>query len=460
MVAWLYSMINPVTLTVMEIFLLHYLVYGWKSRDKGGLHADARSIGRAVRAEGPLSVGNMVLLAVLLVLGVYLRTNRADFGNSSLGVYVNLFTMGVFYYLLLVFYLRINQRLSFYYLVIFTIPMDVCDLVIFVSMLRIWGVDVSGGDAGWLSTVLYLAANFALRAAVMIPIRHWVETDRQRSLSGMQLALIVVAMVPYLYMRDLGFWLPLASEDIGSSSVLMLVMTALVTLILVIGTERIVYYHIQSTELLKLQHMVNRQHEQYEMRKEAVDMVNQKYHDMRHHLMGILGMEDVEEIHRYVNSLRRQITPFESFFRTGNQLLDIILTDKMEICQKKNIQLVPTVDGQALTMLEAADLCNIFGNALDNAIESCDKLPVESLRRITLKVCKVQGFLAIYVENPCAVRPDTSEGRLLTTKKDKENHGYGVQGIRLAVEHYQGEMQTEISEGMFVLTVLIPLVAS
>lgn len=444
MITWLTSMVSPMALTAMEIFLLRYLVYG--------LRGDAWE-----QERDPNRVYRLLTWTALFLLGVFLRTHRPFGGNAGIGAYVNLFVMALFYYLVLIFYLRINRSLSVYYLVIFDIPADVCDLVVFVLMLRNGGVDVSDLSAPLGPTCLYLLLSFVFRFVVLTLVRHFLDDDRHRKLSGMQLFLITIAVVPFLYIRNLGFWLPLGNDDIGYTSMMFLGVTGVISLILVIGNERIVYYHMQRSELLQMQSLIRHQHEQYEMRKEAVNLVNQKYHDMRHQLVGILGMEDVQQIHSYVRSLRQELQSFESLFRTGNQLMDIILSQKAEECQKKKIQLVPTVDGQALSMLEATDLCTIFGNALDNAIESCEKVAEENLRRITLKVCTVQGFLAIYVENPCTEEPRSEGGRFLTTKRDAENHGYGLQGIRQAAEKYQGEMEARMEEGCFTLTILIPL---
>ena len=432
------SWLIPVGLTAMELFLLRYLVYGLQ---------------REEQKKEP--VKRLLLCLFLLLSGLFLRTHRMAAKESGMGSYLNIFSMAAFYYVVLIWGLKINWRLSFYYLVIFDIPADVCDLTIFVVMLRNWGIDVSGNtEAG--PALLYLLVSFVLRLAVLAGIRRFLNKDRSRRPDHLQLFLNGAAVLPFLYMRDLGFWLPLGNDEIGYASLLFLALTGGISLILVIGNEKIVNYHIQRSELLIMQHMMRRQHEQYETRKETVNLVNQKYHDMRHQLVAILGMEDVEAIHEYVASLRQEIKPYETFFRTGNQLMDIILSDKAEICRKKGICLIPAVDGQALKMLEAADLCTIFGNALDNAIESCEKEESGS-RRILLKAGSVQGFLVIHVENPCKKKLYREEGRLLTTKPDAKNHGYGLQGIRQAVEKYQGAMDTETKNGHFVLTLLLAL---
>lgn len=452
-------LLSAAVTTVLQLILLWYMVY------EGSDHSLQRFMtGRERRAEAGRSgqlfgivIPQWILTAFFILAGVLVRRMRIFNVDTGSGSYYNLAMSFIFHYFALYLWLHLNRRISFYYAVIFGIPADLCDLVVFMVLLRGFGVDVSLGGLSLLASVAYILLVYGMQFLVVTVMKHFLEADCSRTLSYTQIFLIVLAVIPYLYMRDLGYWLPLASEDIGTSSLLALVITAFIALILVIGNEKLVYFHIQQNELLKLHQMIERQHKQYEMRKEAADLVNQKYHDMRHELVAILGMEQTEEIHGYVRSLRQEIQPFENFFHSGNPMLDVILTDKMEECAEKGIQLVPTVESHSLDFMDAADLCTIFGNALENAIEGCGQAKEGEVRRITLKVRQLQGFLAVHVENPCGHPLRLSEGRFLTTKADEENHGYGLEGIRHTVEKYQGEMEADVNHGMFVLTLLIPL---
>lgn len=448
-------------MSCIQFFLLWYMVCGG-SGDPLRLYLTGKENGKNSRRPALISgfaVPQWLITIFFILMGILVRTMRVfgENGSGGSGLYYNLGSSFFLHYFALYLWLHLNRRISFYYAVIFEIPADICDLIVFVVLLRVFDIDVSSGDLSMQVSCLYVLLTFALQFLVVTGMKHFLEADKNRSLSYTQIFLIVLAIIPYLYMRDLGYWLPLANDDIGTSSLMALGITALIALILIIGNEKLVYFHIQQNELLKLHQMIDRQHEQYEMRKEAVDLVNQKYHDMRHELVAIMGMDQVDEIHSYVQSLRQEIQPFENFFRSGNPMLDVILTDKMEECRRKEIQLVPTVEAHALDFMDAADLCTIFGNALDNAIESCEKIQGETGKRITLKVRTVQGFLAVHVENPCQYPPRLSGGKFLTTKLDAENHGYGLEGIRHTVEKYQGEMEAGLNNGMFVLTLLIPL---
>ena len=147
---------------------------------------------------------------------------------------------------------------------------------------------------------------------------------------------------------------------------------------------------------------------------------------------------------------------FENFVDTGNETLDVILTDKHEQCMKNNIPLLTMIQAELLDLLSPADLTTIFANALDNAIEHVCELPVDQ-REINVKVCRRQVWCVICFNNPCQSEMLIwHKNQLQSTKHDAE-HGYGLRSIRYTVEKYHGTMSTEVIENHFILTLLLPL---
>ena len=63
----------------------------------------------------------------------------------------------------------------------------------------------------------------------------------------------------------------------------------------------------------------------------------------------------------------------------------------------------------------------------------------------------------ISVENFTDKAIDLNGGQPVTTKENKESHGYGIKSIRKAAEKYGGCMTLEQQDGWFIMTVLIPL---
>lgn len=92
------------------------------------------------------------------------------------------------------------------------------------------------------------------------------------------------------------------------------------------------------------------------------------------------------------------ITRYNSYCNTGNKILDSILTQKSIFCGQHNICLSYNVDGSVLNDLSVRELCVLFGNLLDNAIESVEKITAPENRQIVLDVFQKGGFRMIKVE--------------------------------------------------------------
>ena len=125
-------------------------------------------------------------------------------------------------------------------------------------------------------------------------------------------------------------------------------------------------------------------------------------------------------------------------------MLDTILTSKNEVCLKQKIAMTVAADGKLLKDIHVMDLCTIFGNALDNAIEHEVQIEELGKRRIRVTVSQKYKFACIVIENYFEGEMDGT-GRLpQTTKKDKEYHGYGLKSILHAVQKYDGYMNVNV----------------
>lgn len=59
-------------------------------------------------------------------------------------------------------------------------------------------------------------------------------------------------------------------------------------------------------------------------------------------------------------------------------------------------------------------------------------------------------------ENQYSHQIEKTQSRLLSSKKDRDNHGYGLQSIGMIVSKYNGEMDIKTENSAFILTVIIP----
>ena len=185
-------------------------------------------------------------------------------------------------------------------------------------------------------------------------------------------------------------------------------------------------------------------------------MVNQKYHDLKHQINILKTQSYTGKSTSYLEKMEREIRVYETQNKTGNQILDAVLTNKAMICQNKEIELKFIVDGEALSFMDDMDVSALFGNMLDNAIESAEKQQEKQKRLIWLYVTREKQFVRIRTENYCDEKIHFKNGMPVTTKKDRRLHGYGMKSIKSTVEKYHGSVVAAQENNWFELKILLP----
>ena len=210
-------------------------------------------------------------------------------------------------------------------------------------------------------------------------------------------------------------------------------------------------------EMSALQNTLNAQYANYKMSSQSIELVNRKYHDLKHQIALLRAEARAGQDMPYLDELEHEIKVYEAGNKTGNPVLDTILTGKSIVCQNKGIELTSVADGTLLQFMSAMDLSTLLGNALDNAIESVEHLPRAEQRLIHLSISRQKQFVRIHLENYCEQPPQFEKGLPRTTKHDRQNHGFGTKSIVSIVERYHGSAVMEMKNNWFELRILIPI---
>ena len=209
-------------------------------------------------------------------------------------------------------------------------------------------------------------------------------------------------------------------------------------------------------ELSSIQAMLREQYDKYRSYQSGFEMINIKYHDLKHQLVGLRGEMSEAKRLEWIKTLEEELEEYRPEMQTKNSVLDTIIAGKMMDCRSQNIKLTCVADGTLLENMHVTDICTIFGNALDNAIEAVSFVRDEEKRLIHLTVTEQKNFLLIEVSNYYEGEVKISKGRIKTTKNDVANHGFGIKSIRYAVEKYKGFVRCETKDNWFDLKILIP----
>ncbi len=209
-----------------------------------------------------------------------------------------------------------------------------------------------------------------------------------------------------------------------------------------------------------LQHILDQQYENYRVRQESINLVNQKYHDLKHQIALLRSQIGRGKATAYLDQLEDEIRTYEAQNKTGNEVLDTILTGKSLYCQQHGITMTVVADGHALDFMNVMDLSALFGNALDNAIEAAEQVEPAEQRLIQLSVSRQKGFVKLQFRNRYPSGETISGTLPETTKRDKRYHGYGLKSIRSTVEKYGGSLAVHGENGWFEVGILIPVAAA
>lgn len=288
--------------------------------------------------------------------------------------------------------------------------------------------------------------------------KNW-EVNQSIQVSGHELRSVVIITLAIFAVSNMSY--VLEDTPLGDGFVQnLLVIRTLVDL----GGVAILYaYHVQMGELKtrfemeKLQDILNMQFHNYEMLEQSVNVVNQKYHDLKYQIAILKKETNEKESLEYLNQMENEIKAYEAQNKTGNKVLDIILTGKALYCQNNWIELTSVADGTLLERMDPIDISTLFGNMLDNAIESVSKIEKKEKRLIHLTVSQQKQFLRIKMENCYKEKLIFDNGMPTTTKKDKNLHGYGLKSIQSTVKKYGGSVTIQAENGWFELRILIPL---
>ena len=221
-------------------------------------------------------------------------------------------------------------------------------------------------------------------------------------------------------------------------------------------TSRTVEQRELQQEVEYLQHAVHQSELQYEISKDTIDLINIKCHDIRYKL-GTLAAQGERMRPEAVADLQQSISIYDAKVETGNQLLDVLLTEKSLYCEQHGITFSCMADGGKLTFMDDGDLYCLFGNIIDNALEAVKAIQEQQRRVIDLVVKARGGMLVIQSQNYFDGQRAFRDGLPVTTKEDQNYHGFGMRSIRMIVHKYEGELTVYSSDGIFHLNILFSL---
>lgn len=307
---------------------------------------------------------------------------------------------------------------------------------------------------GELTVVLNYVLGYSVRMVVFLAV--WVLFARSLKKTELEFNntkfLLIAAIVLFFSVFLSGRVNP-EGLDVSLAVYLYAVICCCLTLFLLSGM--VVRKHLEE-QLAIIKRAQHQEQEQYRISKEMIELINVKCHDLKHQIRQIRAGVDDEVL----GELEQAVSVYDSVVKTGNDALDVVLTEKSMHCEKNGISLSCMADGEALSFMLDTDIYSMFGNLLDNAIEAVLKLSETEERHIILDIKRIGALLSIHVENKFVGEVRIVDGYPVTTKSDKNYHGFGMRSVGMITEKYGGIMKISAENGIFATDLLFTDIAN
>ncbi len=308
-------------------------------------------------------------------------------------------------------------------------------------------------SGGSIPALLLMAAVFALIYAVV----YRLERDRPRPTGHLVIsntaALVAVIMAVTVFaVSNLSF---LQAGNVATMSVYYTrtLVDFCGVLILTVQHDQLREAALHS-ELEAMDSVLHRQYEQYKRSKEGINLLNRRYHELKVQIADIRAERDQAKQDAALARMERGIRQYEAENKTGNAVLDTLLTAKTMDCQQRGINITSVADGHLLDFLTTREICTLVGTPLDNAIESLSNEADTEKRLLRVAVYAKNGFVMLRFENYCACPVVMGEDGLPVSSA---HGGYDLKGVRATAQNHDGTMTVHWADGWFAVRILLPM---
>lgn len=403
---------------------------------------------RGVAPRAPISHRQHLLSHLWLLLLFPLFTGIEQYtplGISLWGSYFRFIYRGAVYILFLLQSKKLSLPNAIYLSFLASTLFTICQGVIQLSIVF--------GNGNPLSNLLYIP--IMLACSYLLPLKHPYHITRERCI----VLFLISCCALYTKTSFFDFGVSVYSTVKALPTYLLLLHIFLLLFLCfferyVSKSQQAENFRVQEVTTEYLLHSL-------EARENSEKELRSLHHDMKNHLMTIQEMSrqlNCPPIQQYTQQLLQRTTSYERHIKTGNHLLDALIEDKFTLARQEGIVVQANLDFHQIDYVEPIDLCTIFANALDNAIEACKKVPSSQVKYIDISSTVSAQQLFVTIQNSYIGHLTFYQGRPITTKPFSHRHGFGLVNLQKAMEHYCGVAHMSTPEpNRFLLTLIFPI---
>lgn len=310
--------------------------------------------------------------------------------------------------------------------------------------------------------IIFTFASKLLYITAMIIFRHLSVNRNQRYQTREMIYLVVLPISTCLFLYLFNQISNILSNELEILFVIFSILLVAANFVAYFVCEKIIDKNLQNEKLKQIEYKKEINEKSYRLIQEKYNELKILVHDFDKYCNYIDskiadGQEDVQALTKKIKDKSKEFLIVEY---TNNKALNILLSQKVKECNEKQIDFQIYSQSVDVSFIEESDVIAIFGNLIDNAIESC---MVSEAKKIFLQIKTLNDkFLVINLENSSNQEPIVENGKLKTRKADRDTHGIGLLSVKHALDNLQdhnGRLQWEYNadKRIFIATILISL---
>lgn len=217
--------------------------------------------------------------------------------------------------------------------------------------------------------------------------------------------------------------------------------------------------YIKKSKLALLQKENELYSRQCEIMQSSTEDLQAFRHDMSNQLIilnHLLEEGKDEEARRQLDQLSHFIKGKVIYSTSGNTIIDGLVNYKLQSVASENIKVETEIVVPEQLNIDIADFITLLGNLLDNALEALKKVDREQ-RILTIKIVFSQERLIGRITNTYCGEIHQKDDKILTSKKEKQKHGYGLSNVEKIIKKYNGYMEIDHANWEFRVDFIIYL---
>lgn len=271
---------------------------------------------------------------------------------------------------------------------------------------------------------------------------------------------LLIIWVLFFFTLMIGYLQLILEEDNNTLTNILLLVLSVVTfgiIAIVIIMSRAAYNRDKYKYLAKMnEEYLDIQQQYYLLLSQKNEDIKRFRHDIKNHflcLRSITQEGDMTKVISYLNDLIPEIRDITEKVSTGSNVADAIINDAMTKYPEVTIDVRGKLPNPLF--IHAVDICTIFSNAINNALEAVLKFPAHADKTISVQIKNWENNIYITILNPVMKKPLIINNEIETTKPERSLHGFGLSNIKRCVAKYHGTIGLSSTDTEFTLELIL-----